>query len=233
MALDRVRILPVTMAAAALLFTVKVVDVWRGATEGLGVIGAAEARAEDKPAAAEAAPESPAMQAAPDPALSDERSAADTLASKDPSLFSKSEIELLENLARRRDEIEQRAREVEMRENLLQATENRIDQKINDLKQIEDRIQGMLRQFDKEEEAQIKSLVKVYENMKPKDAARIFNRLEMDILLDVVERMKEKKMAPVLAQMSPEKAEALTVELATRRQLPESDSQAAGAEDKN
>ena len=91
----------------------------------------------------------------------------------------------------------------------------------------------MLRQFDKEEEAQIKSLVKVYENMKPKDAARIFNRLEMDILLDVVERMKEKKMAPVLAQMSPEKAEALTVELATRRQLPEFDSQAAGAEDKN
>lgn len=232
MALDRVRILPVTMAAAALLFSVKVVDVWRGATEGLGVIGAAAARSDEKPPAGAAEPEKPAMQAAPQPTPSEMQKRVDTLASKDPSLFSKSEIELLENLARRRDELEDRAREVEMRENLLQATENRIDQKISDLKQIEDRIQSMLQQFDKEEEAQIKSLVKVYENMKPKDAARIFNRLEMDILLDVVERMKEKKMAPVLAQMSPEKAEALTVELATRRQLPEFDSQASGAKDK-
>ena len=46
-------------------------------------------------------------------------------------------------------------------------------------------------------------------------------QLDMDILLDVTERMREQKMAPVLAAMDPEKAKSLTVELATRRRLPE------------
>jgi flagellar motility protein MotE (MotC chaperone) len=42
----------------------------------------------------------------------------------------------------------------------------------------------------------------------------------MDVLLDVVERMKERKVAPVLALMNPEKAREVTLELAQRRELP-------------
>jgi flagellar motility protein MotE (MotC chaperone) len=57
--------------------------------------------------------------------------------------------------------------------------------------------------------------------MKPKDAARIFEELEMDILLPVVERMKERKTAPILAKMNADKAKAITTELAQRRLLPE------------
>jgi len=67
----------------------------------------------------------------------------------------------------------------------------------------------------------MKSLVKVYESMKPKDAARIFERLEMDILIDVTVRMKEVKMAAVLAKMESEKARELTVRLANLRKFPE------------
>jgi len=66
----------------------------------------------------------------------------------------------------------------------------------------------------------MESLVKIYEKMKPKDAARIFNNLEMDILIDVASNIKESKMAPILASMSSDRANKLTVELATRRQLP-------------
>jgi flagellar motility protein MotE (MotC chaperone) len=90
------------------------------------------------------------------------------------------------------------------------------------LKKLETTIGGLIRQHDEQSEAQLKSLVKVYENMKPKDAARIFEELEMTVLLDVVERMKESKIAPILASMDPAKAKAVTVELATRRKLPES-----------
>jgi flagellar motility protein MotE (MotC chaperone) len=42
----------------------------------------------------------------------------------------------------------------------------------------------------------------------------------MDILLEVVARMKERKVAPVLALMSPTKAKEVTFELAQRQQLP-------------
>lgn len=134
--------------------------------------------------------------------------------------FTPAEIEVLQKLSDRREALEQRSQQMAMREKILQATEKRIDNKIGELKKLEERIQGLLQEHDKEAEKQIESLVKVYENMKPKQAARIFEELEMDILLDVTERMKEVKMAKVLAAMNPNKAKSLTVELATRRRLP-------------
>jgi flagellar motility protein MotE (MotC chaperone) len=56
--------------------------------------------------------------------------------------------------------------------------------------------------------------------MKPKDAARIFEQLELDTLLSVAERMKERRLAPVMAQMNPEKAKEMTVQLSKLRNLP-------------
>ncbi len=42
----------------------------------------------------------------------------------------------------------------------------------------------------------------------------------MVVLLDVVERMKERKTAPILASMNPKRAKEITLELAQRRDLP-------------
>ena len=77
----------------------------------------------------------------------------------------------------------------------------------------------MARHGEKEEQ-QLNSLVTIYENMKPKDAARIFGELDMVVLLDVIERMKERKVAPILAAMNPKRAKAITIELAQRRDFP-------------
>ena len=62
--------------------------------------------------------------------------------------------------------------------------------------------------------------MKIYEAMKPKEAARIVEKLDMPVLLDVVERMKERKASAVLAKMDPAKAKSVTLELAQRRDLP-------------
>ncbi len=56
----------------------------------------------------------------------------------------------------------------------------------------------------------------MYENMKSKDAARILDRLDMKILVDVATQINPRKMSEILAQMTPEAAERLTVELARR-----------------
>jgi flagellar motility protein MotE (MotC chaperone) len=53
--------------------------------------------------------------------------------------------------------------------------------------------------------------------MKPKAAAVIFDRLDMAVLLQVVERMREPKASDVIARMDPVKAKQLTIELARRR----------------
>ncbi|HEX4889092.1 MAG TPA: hypothetical protein VFW37_01810, partial [Alphaproteobacteria bacterium] len=63
-------------------------------------------------------------------------------------------------------------------------------------------------------------LVKVYEDMKPKSAAAIFDQLDMDVLLAVAKRMDEAKMAQVLSKMTPDAAKRLTLEMAKQRKLP-------------
>ena len=123
-------------------------------------------------------------------------------------------------LAERRAEIDRRAAGLEQREALLEAAERRIDEKIAELQLLRKAIEDLLIRRDEQEEAQLTSLVKIYENMKPKDAARIFEELDMAVLLDVIERMKERKTAPILAQMNPRRAKAITLELAQRRGLP-------------
>jgi flagellar motility protein MotE (MotC chaperone) len=88
-----------------------------------------------------------------------------------------------------------------------------VDEKLADLKQVEASIQAAMTAEQTTNE-QMASLVKIYETMKPKDAARIFDQLDFTVLVEVVSRMREMKSAPVLAAMDPEKAKLVTVALA-------------------
>lgn len=126
----------------------------------------------------------------------------------------RSEWEVLENLGDRRRELDKREKELEIHAKLLEASEQRVEEKIEELKALEQRVQSLLGQKEEEEETKIASLVKVYESMKAKQAARIFEKLEMDVLLPVAERMKEQKIAAILAKMDPLAAKQLTVGLA-------------------
>ena len=53
--------------------------------------------------------------------------------------------------------------------------------------------------------------------MRPRDAAAVFDELEMPVLVQIVDRMREAKAAPVLGAMRPERARLLTAELARVR----------------
>lgn len=139
----------------------------------------------------------------------------------DPQGFTAAEIELLQGLSLRREAIERREKELVLQEGMLAAAEQRITLKIEELKKLQNSIRALLRQRDEEEEAQLRRLVKIYETMKPANAARIFEELDLPILLDVFEGMREAKAAPVLAVMAPGRAKIVTTELAERRQLPE------------
>lgn len=139
---------------------------------------------------------------------------------KDPVNFTQSEIDLLQKLAERRELIETRAQELEQREALLTAAEGRIDRKIDELQNLQQTIEGLLKEHDDQEEKKIAQLVKIYATMKPKDAARIFNDLDMPILLTVLENMKEASSAPILAAMDAGKARAVTEQLSQRRRIP-------------
>ena len=89
-------------------------------------------------------------------------------------------------------------------------------ERIAHLKQLEAQINDIVRAKDEAEATRVKNLVTMYENMKPKDAARVFDRLDMKVVLDVATQINPRRMSDIMAQMAPEAAERLTVELATR-----------------
>jgi flagellar motility protein MotE (MotC chaperone) len=214
----RPRLLPVLVAASALLFCAKAADVWFA----VGTDPLASARAQTQPAATPSAAGQPAAPSKPDGAAAPAKPAgAGKTASRDPSQFSPQEVQLLQSLAQRRNELDKRSSDLDQREALLQAAERRIDDKIVKLGAMQKVIDDAFKKQDQQDDTKLKSLVKIYETMKPKDAAHIFEQLDLPVVLEVLEKMKEQKTAPILASMDPAKAQAVTAALAERHASPE------------
>jgi flagellar motility protein MotE (MotC chaperone) len=129
---------------------------------------------------------------------------------------SPSERAILERLQSRRQELDARAREIEIRESLMKAAEKRIESRVDEMKSMEAKASAASEQKNEADNARFKGLVTMYEGMKPKDAARVFDRLEMSVLIEIASQMAPRKMSDVMGLMSPEAAERLTVELARR-----------------
>lgn len=126
---------------------------------------------------------------------------------------SPAEREILERLKERRTEIEAKNREIEMRDSLLRTTERKLDEKIGQLRTLENQLETN-QQKSNDPKQRFKPLVTMYESMKPKEAARVFDRLDIKVLMDIVQQMNPRKVAEILAAMEPAAAERLTVALA-------------------
>jgi flagellar motility protein MotE (MotC chaperone) len=229
------RLLPfviVTLAAllavriAALAIGIPLAPAPEGAV-GLPIVPAALAARGEEPAAAPpgaprtetpAAPAARAPAAAEGPAPVAPRFAQPTAA----------ELTVLEDLRARRLALEERERSITEREAVVIAAERRLAERIAELERLQRELEALDRAAREREDAGWRGLVRIYETMRPRDAARIFNELEMPVLIEVVERMRERNAAPILAGMNPDKAKALTAELAQRRARSPSEGGAGG-----
>lgn len=157
-------------------------------------------------------------------AKSDDKDAPETSwpdpADMDPDL-AEVRTDLLKDLAARRKQLDEREKMLGTREAVMKAAEAEIDQKYRELTELRKQLQGLLNQQSEAEAERLKSLVRIYEGMKPADAARIFNTLDLSILLDVLTRMAERKSAPILAAMEADRARTITLMMAQQRKLPD------------
>src|SRR6267143_45150 len=108
------------------------------------------------------------------------------------------------------------AREIDIRENLLKAAEKRIESRVEEMKAVESRITTATGQKAETDAARFKGIITMYEGMKPKDAAKVFDRLEMSVLFEIASQIAPRKMSDILGLMAPEAAERLTIEMARR-----------------
>ena len=126
------------------------------------------------------------------------------------------EAALLQRLGDRRDQLDQRERQLELRASLLAAAEKRLEERVGQLKALEAKLGGEADRKEEERKQEFRHLITMYESMKPKDAAEVFDRMPLDVLVDLVKMMKPRKVAPIVARMTPEVAERLTVAIATQ-----------------
>ncbi len=133
--------------------------------------------------------------------------------------FTKTELDILQRLSIRRLKLEEWQKDLEIKENVLNIIQNKIDQKISDLKILKSEVESKLKKYNSKEDEKIRRLVKVYESMKPASAAGIFAEMEMETLMVVASKMKEKNVALILAKMKPKLAKNLTMNIIESGQL--------------
>jgi flagellar motility protein MotE (MotC chaperone) len=189
--MKRLRLLPVVIIVGAGLLAVK----------GAGLV--MDARAQD----AGATPAANVADTTPQPS---------DPAADDAQTATSGEVDVLGSLSKRSAELDAREQELDTQSNLIAAAEKRVDDKIAELKSLQSQLQTLMGQRDAAQQAQINALVKTYSSMKPKDAARIFNDLDDDVLLSVAQLMKPDVLGAIMAQMQSDNAQKLTVRLANR-----------------
>ena len=180
-------------------------------TAGVGEAPEAAAAATE-----EGAPPAEAAAPTPEQCLTTLNSAAEEMG------LSSQEILVLRSLQKRREELDAREGGLETREQAAAAADSRLQEQISQLKAVETEIQTLLTAMDAKRDERMGALVKTYESMKPKDAAKIFDGMEDPLLLDIAKTMKPATLAAVLSTMQPKRAEALTKLLAALAKPPAS-----------
>lgn len=207
----RLRLMPIVMTAAAALLVLKVAGLATHSSY-LFVQPAAAAGAEsEKPAVPEDHGAKEAAPAATRPVEAPPLDLKGLLAADESAAPA-----LAEALNKRREAMDSRSADLDLRETMLKAAEQRLDERLAELKRLEAAIGDADRRRADEEAAKLKDLVILYEGMKPKEAARIFEKLDPQVLLDVAARMKPRTLSVVMGLMAPEAAQKLTVSLARR-----------------
>jgi flagellar motility protein MotE (MotC chaperone) len=228
----RLRLLPVLIFSAVLLLSVRVGSLWNDLSVEVGGVSVAEIKPAAGPAPKPAAPPAakPGRPPAAKPGTPPAGKAA-AAAGQEKTVAAITEphrrppperdvdeydLRVLQDLVRRREVLDKRERTIALREGLLKAAEKRVEQKIAQLTKIQVALKADLAKAQNGRKARYAKLIKIYSNMKPKDAARVFDEMPLTILLDIVGGMKEGVSAPVLAAMNSDKARQVTAGLAAR-----------------
>jgi len=219
-------LLPLIISVSFLIALSCIDDIWDGVSSGRLFAPSAMAQtkaegAKTDTAKASAPPTITPPTVAPPASADAAPPAADNAAATDDTDVSPAEMEVLKQLSTRRGELDKRAKDLDTREALMKVAETRVDQKIKELETLRQQLQVMVNQAGEAQNVQIENLVKIYETMKPDEAARIFETLDMPVLLGVIQKMKPARTAPIMAKMAPEKAKELTVALTKQDRLPQ------------
>lgn len=227
------RFLPVAIVVLALTLTLKTGELWDGVSEvraqqtpgerPTDLLDDGEDDAElledDEAALADGELDDEELASDDEPLLGEESATGEGDFLSEESALNQSELDVLQMLRGRRVELDARAERLDLREKLVLAAEHALESRIQDWKQLKVAVEASLEKYNTKRDGKLQTLATYYEKMKAKDAARVFNSLELPYLIDIVERMKVAKVADIIGKMDTERAKTLTTELARQHQM--------------
>jgi flagellar motility protein MotE (MotC chaperone) len=132
--------------------------------------------------------------------------------------LSASDIPLLQSLQERQELLEEREKQLAKREEAVHFIQQQAEEKLASLTTLRKEIGSLITEKEAFEEKRFEHLVKVYEGMKPEEAASLIERLHEDTATKLFYRMKEKKVSQLLGFVKPEVAAKLSERLAALQQ---------------
>jgi flagellar motility protein MotE (MotC chaperone) len=130
--------------------------------------------------------------------------------------MSPNELQVLQSLGARRNQLDAREQNLDTQLQLLSAAEAKVDVKLKQLAGLKGDIQGLLGEADAKKEAELARLVTIYEQMKPADAAVRMTLLDDSVRLPLASKMNVRKLSAILGMMPPADAKTMTEKLADR-----------------
>ncbi len=102
--------------------------------------------------------------------------------------------------------LEKRGRELARREAAVQEIERLLDERVAEIEQMRDEVERRIERWVSLDGDRVEKLSKVYSSMPPERAALLLSGLELDLSVAIVQHMKKKQSAAVLAAMRSERA---------------------------
>lgn len=123
---------------------------------------------------------------------------------------------MLISLQKREADLAEKEQQMRARMGVLKRVDEDISQKLIEMQRAEERLRATLAISDTAAEDDIERLTQVYENMKPKDAAALFEEMDANFAAGFLGRMRPDAAAAIMAGLSSEAANLYSVILAGR-----------------
>ena len=203
LAKTKIRLLPIVIFMAVLTLSIRITDVYDQLSQAktTQISFGAQALAEEQS-------QSETQQLSQILDRSDITSATNN--NQTGSTFTQSEIAILQELAERREALDLRNKEIDKKVIQLKVAEEEINKKLAQLQAYEKKLRSLMQEYSAKEKERLDSLVKLYASMKPRDAARILNTLDIEVSTALVREMKPSASSAILSQMEASKAKAIT-----------------------
>ncbi|WP_233192731.1 MotE family protein [Acidimangrovimonas sediminis] len=147
------------------------------------------------------------------------QAAASAAAPADPATCATPEA-LLQSIRQERALIARQKAALDDRESKLALARQGISAETARLTRLKTQVEGLLKKVTDAHDADLDRLVKLYQAMKPQQAAQILNTMDLEVTVMVLSTMNERAAAPIMAQMTPDRVQAVSKIILERSKLP-------------